>query len=92
MLRRVVGSSMSPRLTPGQLLVASGWFKTIKPGDVCIFYQGGLEKVKRAERVSKDKVFFIGDNLNFSSDSRHFGWIKKESITAKVIWPKVHNN
>ncbi|MGH7234704.1 MAG: S26 family signal peptidase [Candidatus Saccharimonadales bacterium] len=91
LLRRVVGGSMSPKLSPGQLLVSSGWFRDINPGEVCIFYQDGREKVKRAERVTKNKVFFIGDNLSFSSDSRHFGWIKKEAVIAKVIWPKVHN-
>ncbi len=91
MLRRVVGSSMSPRLQPGQLVVASGWFKSIRPGQVYIFRQGGKEKIKRVERVRKYTVFFIGDNLKYSSDSRHFGWVEKGAVLAKVVWPLIHN-
>jgi type IV secretory pathway protease TraF len=82
---------MSPRLQPGQLVIASGLFKKIRAGEVCIFFQGGREKIKRAERVSDSRVFFIGDNLEYSSDSRHFGWVPKKDILAKVIWPRVHN-
>ena len=82
---------MSPKLNPGQLVVATGWFKGIHPGQVYIFLQGGKEKIKRVERVRKYKVFFIGDNLQYSSDSRHFGWIEKSAVLAKVVWPLVHN-
>lgn len=90
-LRRIVGSSMSPKLQPGQLVLASGLFKSVRAGEVCIFNQDGKEKIKRVERTSDGKVFFIGDNLDLSSDSRHFGWVNEGDIVAKVIWPRVHN-
>ena len=90
-LRRVVGSSMSPKLLPGNLVVATGIFNRINAGEVCIFYEGGKEKIKRVERVMKDQIFFIGDNLSQSSDSRQFGWIDVREVVAKVIWPRVHN-
>ena len=91
LLRRIVGSSMSPKLPPGRVVLATGWFRSIKPGEVCIFQQDHKEKIKRVERISKGQIFFIGDNLNSSSDSRHFGWIKIDAVLAKVIWPRVHN-
>lgn len=77
---------------PGKLVLASGVFKHIKAGEVCIFYEGGKEKIKRVERINRNKIFFIGDNLGQSSDSRHFGWIDARKVAAKVIWPRVHNS
>ncbi len=90
-VRRIVGSSMSPKLVPGQLVLASGMFKTVHKGSVYVFRHDGKEKIKRVERVSGDRVFFIGDNLDYSSDSRHFGWIFKKEVRAKVLWPRIHN-
>ena len=90
-VRRIVGSSMSPKLAPGQLIIASSIFKGIQAGQVYIFRHDGKEKIKRVERINSDRVFFIGDNLNYSSDSRHFGWVEVGNVVAKVIWPRVHN-
>lgn len=90
-VRRIVGSSMSPNLAPGQLVIAIRRFKRIKAGEVFIFSHDGKEKIKRVERTELGQVFFIGDNLAYSSDSRHFGWILQAQIKAKVIWPRVHN-
>jgi len=90
-VRRIVGSSMSPKLAPGQLVIASSRFRKIKAGEVFIFSHDGKEKIKRVERTNQNQVFFIGDNLAYSSDSRHFGWVEQVQITAKVIWPRIHN-
>ena len=82
---------MSPKLSPGQLLLATPLFRRLHPGQVVIVDHAGKEKVKRIERIdeSKDKLFVIGDNLKASTDSRHFGWIQPDQIIARVIWPKV---
>jgi phage repressor protein C with HTH and peptisase S24 domain len=82
---------MSPRLTPGKLVIAVGFFRSIRPGQVYVFRHDGREKIKRVERLANERVFFIGDNLSYSSDSRHFGWVPSSSVCAKVIWPRVHN-
>lgn len=90
-LRRVVGTSMSPRLTSGHIVIGSGYFGRIKPGQVYVFVHQDREKIKRVERVVANKVFFIGDNLGFSNDSRHFGWVDSSAVIAKIIWPRIHN-
>lgn len=88
-MRRVVGRSMSPKLEPGQVLLATPLFREIHPGQVIIIDQGGKQKVKRIEEIRDDKVFVIGDNLNASTDSRHFGWLPEDKIVARVFWPKL---
>jgi len=85
-LRRVVGESMLPTLKPGELLIG---VKTnrVRPGDIVIVNHNGLDKVKRVQKVNKDSVYILGDNLKSSSDSRDFGYIDRSKILARVIWP-----
>jgi phage repressor protein C with HTH and peptisase S24 domain len=82
---------MMPKLRPGQILLATRFFKHLRPGQVVIINHRGKEKVKRIERIQDDKIFVIGDNLNRSTDSRHFGWLESGEVIARVIWPKVSN-
>lgn len=90
MLRRVVGGSMSPKLRPGQILLASPLLRRhLRPGQVVIFEHQGKEKIKRIERVEGSKLFLIGDNLQNSTDSRHYGWLTSRDVIAKVVWPKL---
>lgn len=89
LLRRVVGTSMSPKLRPGQLLLATTLFRRLRPGQVVIIDHDGKQKVKRIERIAENKVFVIGDNLEISMDSRHFGWLQHDKIVGRVFWPKL---
>ena len=89
LVRRVVGASMSPKLNPGQLLLATPLFRRLHPGQVVIISHGGKQKVKRIERIEEDKLFVVGDNLPASTDSRHFGWVDVQEVIARVIWPNL---
>jgi nickel-type superoxide dismutase maturation protease len=91
LIRQVAGKSMAPRLRPGQLLLASPVYRRLRPGQVVIIEHDGKEKVKRIERIADDGVFVIGDNLSASTDSRHFGWLKRREVVGRVIWPRISN-
>lgn len=89
LLRRVVGKSMAPKLEPGQLVMATGWFRHLHPGQVVIFEHDGRQKIKRIEQIEDHRLYVIGDNLELSTDSRHFGWITRREVIARVFFPKL---
>ncbi len=76
---------MLPALRPGQVIVGTSLFKRVVPGKIYIFQHNGIEKIKRAGRVSSQGVYFLGDNPDHSQDSRHFGWIEHDRVVAKLL-------
>ena len=88
LLRQIVGRSMQPSFTEGGILVGFGWFKGVMPNDVVIIHHNGREKVKRVHQVRKGELYVLGDNSELSTDSRDFGWLPLEAVTAKVVWPR----
>ena len=89
LFRRVVGKSMTPKLQPGQLIVATPFFRKLYPGQVVILRKNNKELVKRIEQLEDDKVFVIGDNLSASTDSRQFGWLDRSTVIARVVRPNL---
>lgn len=79
---------MLPSFQEGGILVGLSWFAGIKPHDVVIISHEGMEKVKRVHKVRDGELYVLGDNSELSTDSRDFGWLPLEAVTAKVIWPR----
>lgn len=89
-IRRVIGASMAPKLRPGQLIIGTSVIRKLRPGQVVIVERDKKEFIKRIERIDENEhIFVIGDNLQVSTDSRHFGWLTKEDIVAKVLRPNL---
>lgn len=87
-LRHVEGTSMSPALSPDQLVIGYAT-KKIKPGNLVIVRLGDIEIVKRVTKIDSNMFFVAGDNPAFSTDSRQFGWVKESDVLYKVIIPKL---
>jgi len=88
MIRRIVGGSMSPYLTPGKIVF--GWRpKRLKIGDVVILFHDGLEKIKRIDRIDGESLYVLGDNPEASTDSRQFGLVDRNQVLARIVWPRV---
>lgn len=83
---------MLPTLTPGHFIVATGYFRKVGVGDIVLVAHGGLEKVKRVEKLKNDHVYVVGDNPYASTDSRSFGWLHESAIFARVIFPRKHHS
>jgi phage repressor protein C with HTH and peptisase S24 domain len=80
---------MTPKLHPGQLIVATPIVRRLYPGQVVIVEQDNKELIKRIERIEDDRIFVIGDNLDASTDSRQFGWLSRNAIVARVLRPNL---
>jgi phage repressor protein C with HTH and peptisase S24 domain len=84
-LRRIVGDSMLPNFKSGQVVVAIK--KTnYKVGQVVVANYDNKEIIKRISKLSNNKVYFLGDNLPKSTDSRHFGWLNTHNIKGQIIF------
>lgn len=87
LIRRIHGHSMVPVLPPGTYVWASRWFKKLEPGDTIIFEHDNREKIKRISEIKDDELYVLGDHPEASTDSRQFGWIKRNTILGKVVLP-----
>ncbi len=79
---------MAPGLLHGSYVVVTRWFIDPKEGDVVMIRHRGKEKIKRITGFKKNQIFVSGDNRFKSTDSKDFGWIERETIVAKLLWPR----
>lgn len=78
---------MSPSLRPHQIVIGYNT-QNVTVGDVVIVRHNNLEKIKRIHQQADDQVYVVGDNDTSSTDSRHFGWLPRSAVSAKVVWPR----
>jgi nickel-type superoxide dismutase maturation protease len=99
----IQGASMEPTLLPGDWALAVAQRRTGRGDVVVVEHPGrpGYEMVKRVtalpgervgERTLEDDEYWIeGDREDASTDSRHFGPVRREHLKARVLlvyWPK----
>lgn len=89
-LMSVRGQSMSPYLNEGALLLVSYiplLFSKAKVGDVVVLKdpRDNRKIIKRVSKVENGRYFVLGDNVSESTDSRHFGYVDKQRLIAKML-------
>ncbi|MBU5537194.1 MAG: nickel-type superoxide dismutase maturation protease [Candidatus Aenigmarchaeota archaeon] len=83
---------MEPNFKAGDYILVNKLayiFKNPSKGDVVVLRhpkEKGKFLIKRISLVTNsDEYYVVGDNKNFSQDSRHFGPVKKDLIIGKVL-------
>jgi nickel-type superoxide dismutase maturation protease len=99
----IQGASMVPTLMPNDWALAVARHRYRRGDVVVVEHPGrpGYEMVKRVtglpgeqvrERILGSDEFWVeGDREDASTDSRHFGPIRRERVKAKIVlvyWPK----
>ena len=90
LLRRVKGDSMYPTLEKGRLVIVRRSPK-LKINDIIVFLQNGSEKVKRISGVEGDFLYVLGDNPRYSTDSRQYGYIHRNTVIGTIVFPREDN-
>jgi nickel-type superoxide dismutase maturation protease len=82
------GVSMNPTLKDGEVVLVDR-NAAIEVGDIVVAkhpFEQTSEVVKRIARINeRGNYFLVGDNLENSNDSRHFGAVTKDYIKGKVV-------
>ena len=82
------GKSMNPTLKDGEVVLVDRG-ADIEVGDIVVAkhpVEQDSEVVKRVARISeRTEYFLLGDNLEDSIDSRHYGAVRREYIRGKVV-------
>lgn len=85
---RVQGNSMLPTFADGdEILIKEN--AEISPDDIVFSKHPKYNERKIIKRISeideKGLLFLIGDNLEESTDSRHFGKINSKLLIGKIV-------
>ena len=79
---------MQPTLACGDFVVASKLKFSLSEGDLVIAYHPVYgQMVKRIKSISSTHGFLLTGDNSQSVSSEAMGWIARESIKAKVLFP-----
>lgn len=81
---------MEPTYKHGERVILLTWFVSPAISDVVVLCDPRTKKllVKRIVQIKGGAYYVLGDNTHESTDSRKFGFVKRENIIGKVIFPK----
>ena len=88
-IRKVVGTSMTPCLKSGQIVVFLRT-RNYEQSDVVLAKIVNKEVVKRIKNIAGSKVWLQGDNSLESTDSREYGPILIEHIYGRLVLPRLN--
>jgi type IV secretory pathway protease TraF len=81
---------MLPKFYGGQkVLMKKKWFFcSLKVRDIVVLKDPRSNSliIKRINQIKNNLFYVLGDNKKGSTDSRVFGWVKKNLIVGKVIY------
>ena len=75
---------MEPAFKEGERVLTFNFFSPQKR-DVVVLKKSPKMMLKRVSKASRNSYFVLGDNLENSTDSRHFGPVQKGEIIGKVL-------
>lgn len=81
---------MLPTLPVGKIVVGRHWFWKVRPNQIVVIRHKGIDKIKRIRAIRNNQVFVTGDNGQFSTDSREFGWLPLSDVIATVRVSRRH--
>ena len=90
---QVCGDSMYPTYLDGEIIFGSRIYRKskLKKGDVIIYRSPNENRVviKRIDHINKNNgellFFCLGDNSDFSYDSRSYGYVSSKNLVCRVI-------
>lgn len=83
LIRRVRGSSMTPTLSPGDIVIGSRGRPRV--GSIVVARLEAREVIKRVERIEAGQYYLVGDNRDESTDSRHYGKVDESAILGTIM-------
>ncbi len=74
---------MLPTLVPNDVVMVSR--RLPRAGQMALADIEGRQVVKRVEKIERGRYYLVGDNPDESTDSRHYGAVKKSAILGTIM-------
>lgn len=85
-VRRVSGPSMEPTLKDGDIIFAKRVSNVkIQTKDIVVARYQNRDIIKRVSDIKGGQISLIGDNPDFSNDSRNYGYIPIGCVMWRVL-------